>query len=528
MDSKLQRLSQLPSLPTVAVQLLHMFSDPEVSISDVVCVLRMDPALSGKILKAANTSRFGMKRPVCDLQRAVVLLGKKSVMALALGFSLAEASMSRSPHANLYSDFWFQSLVRGCAASLLAENYTTKVDAAEAFTIGLLARIGRLAMLGSDRERFVACIEKANETGAPLDEIESQCASITSRQVTLYLVREWKLPEHCLNAINDMNASMDEACANRVPGTVDLTDILRIASAFADFFSGENRGLAIAKAYELCCSILGITEEQVNLLVDRVREALDRHSSLFAVDMSKVGSPMELLSQAMGQLSALAASAAMNRDDPPGGYANHEIQEENGRLRKRVMELTASTMTDPLTSLYNRGYLNQSLNDRTQRAIEQGSSVGLLFLDVDYFKQVNDTHGHLVGDEVLKLVAQLIRESVREGDVVTRYGGEEFVVLTSDQDVTSFARRAEMIRQRIESTPLRLGDLILNVTASIGGCLASPTPENPDFPIQILEAADAAMYRSKRSGRNRSTIVEELIAVTPPGRRSAASEALRV
>lgn len=527
MDSKLQRLSQLPSLPTVAVQLLNMFSDPEVSISDVVYVLQMDPALSGKILKAANTSRFGMKRPVCDLQRAVVLLGKKSVMALALGFSLAEASMSRSPHANLYSDFWFQSLVRGCAASLLAERYTN-VDAAESFTIGLLARIGRLAMLGSDRERFIACIEKANETGAPLDEIEAQCASITSRQVTLYLVREWKLPLHCLDAINDMNASMDEACANRVPGAVDLTDILRIASALADFFSGENRGLAIAKAYELCCSILGMTEEQVNDLVDRVREALDRHSALFAVDMAKVGSPMELLSQAMSQLSVLAASAAMNRDDPPSGYANHEIQEENGRLRKRVMELTASTMTDPLTSLYNRAYLNQYLNDRTLRAIEQGSPVGVLFLDVDYFKQVNDNHGHLVGDEVLKLVSQLIRESVREGDVVSRYGGEEFVVLTAAQDATALARRAEAIRQRIESTPLITGDVILRVTASVGGCIATPTQILPDFSSRILESADAAMYRSKRAGRNRSTIVEELITINPPSRRLNPSEALRV
>jgi len=512
MDNQLQRLSHLPSLPTVAVELLRMFADPEVSISDVVYVLQTDPALSGKILKAANTSQFGMRRPVSDLQRAVVLLGKKSVMALALGFSLAEASMSTGPHANLYSDFWFQSLVRGCTASLLAAKYT-KVDSGEAFTIGLLARIGRLAMLNCDRERFVACLQKSQETAESLDHIEQQSASITSMQVTLHLAHEWKLPAHCIDAISQMNASMDEACENRQPGSdfIDLTDILRIANAFAEFFSGENRGLAIAKVYELCCTLLGANEEQVNLLVDQVREELDNHSDLFSVDMAKVGSPMELLSQAMGQLSILAANASMYREEMSASPTSNEMQEENGRLRKRVMELTQSTMMDSLTSLYNRCYLMQQLYDRWQRAAELQDKVSVLFLDVDHFKKVNDNYGHLAGDEVLRAVARLLMESVRETDIVTRYGGEEFVILTSNHDLPGLVRQAERIRSRIESHAIQFGEYTLNITASIGGCIIVPNEASPEFATRILEAADAAMYTSKRNGRNQVTIVEEMI-----------------
>ncbi|SFI25868.1 sensor domain-containing diguanylate cyclase [Planctomicrobium piriforme] len=518
MESKLKKLSQLPSLPTVAIRLLKMFSDPEVGISDVVYVLQTDPALSGKILKAANTSQFGLRKPVSDLQRAVVLLGKKSVMALALGFSLAEASMNTGNYASYYSDFWFQSLVRGCTASLLAEKYS-QIDSGEAFTLGLLARIGRLAMLNCDPERFVECMKQAEQTGASLDAVEAQSGDITSMQVTLHLFSEWNLPAHCIHAVQTMTISLDEACNKTPTGAIGLADVLRIATAFGEFFSGEGRGLAIAKIYELCCTILREPETAVNDLVDQVREELDDHSDLFSVDMSKVGSPLELLSQAMGQLSQLAANASMARDEVSS--ASCEMLEENGRLRKRVLELTQSTLTDPLTTLFNRSYLTQQLNERCHRARESQAGIGVLFVDIDHFKKVNDTHGHLVGDEVLKCVAQALKEMVRDADIVTRYGGEEFVILSSAPDVTGLARQAERIRQRIESRPLTCGPSTLSVTASIGGAMIVPPRQSCNFAMQILETADAAMYASKRKGRNCVTIFEEVIAAQAPAMQQA-------
>lgn len=506
MNSELQKLSQLPSLPTVAVRLLRMFSDPDVSISDVVFVLQTDPALSGKILKAANTSQFGLKKPVSDLQRAVVLLGKKSVTALALGFSLAEASMSTGPYAHLYSDFWFQSLVRGCAASVLADQYST-VDSGEAFTIGLLARIGRLALLNHKPEEFVGYMQQAEDSAACLDDVEREFAEITSTQVSMHMLREWKLPEHCLTAVENLPASVEVACKESNPESVSLTDIVRIAAAFADFFSGEQRGLAIARVYELTGAILGISEEDANGLVDRIRAELDDHSDLFSVDMAKVGSPLELLSQAMGQLSMLAASASMVREESRA--LNCEMREENGRLRKRVLELTQSMMTDPLTTLYNRAYLVQQLEDRTEIAQQQESPVAVLFIDVDHFKDVNDTHGHLLGDEVLKSISRILKDTVRQTDVVTRYGGEEFVILAAAKDIEGLQMQAERLRMKIEANTIEYGSQQLRVTVSIGGAIAVPEPAQEEFPALLLELADVAMYQSKRGGRNRVTILSE-------------------
>lgn len=505
MESPLKKLSQLPSLPTVAIQLLRMFSDPEVSIADVVKVLQTDPALAGKILKAANTSKLGMRRQVSDLQRAVVLLGKKSVTALALGFSLSEASMNTGPHAGLYSDFWFQSLVRGVAASVLSEKYKT-IDQGEAFTVGLLARIGRLALLNNCPDRFVPLMTRAAESGIHLDQLEAESDEFTSIQVSLHLLKEWNLPGACVSAVERMTLSVDEACSNHDDQAVTLADVLQVATAFGEFFSGEQRGLAIAKVYELMHSIMGEPEDAANDMVDRIRRELDDHSELFSVDVSNVGSPIELLMQAMQQLSALAAASVTTSDEPRP--VSSELAEENGRLRKRVMELTRSSMTDGLTSLYNRNYLMQQLEERFRRAGGDGAPIGLLFLDVDHFKKFNDVHGHLAGDEVLRQVAHALLGGVRDDDVVARYGGEEFVVLSGASELNGLQHQAQRLRKSVESLSVRHGGQQLSVTVSVGGAMGVPSLDDDGFCMHLLKSADSAMYESKANGRNRVTIVD--------------------
>ncbi|MBX9854766.1 MAG: diguanylate cyclase [Gemmatimonadaceae bacterium] len=158
--------------------------------------------------------------------------------------------------------------------------------------------------------------------------------------------------------------------------------------------------------------------------------------------------------------------------------------------------------TDPLTQLLNRRALTERINAEMERALRYDSTMALLMIDLDHFKQVNDTYGHLVGDDVLRDVAQLLHDTIRTSDIVARYGGEEFLVLlpeTDDEGAESFAER---IRAAVEGhgfaseslgTPLRL-------TASVGVAV---------FPAARIESvedlfsrADAALYRAKADGRN--------------------------
>lgn len=155
---------------------------------------------------------------------------------------------------------------------------------------------------------------------------------------------------------------------------------------------------------------------------------------------------------------------------------------------------------DPVSGLFNRRYFHTRIQEELQRAQRHSLSVGLLMIDVDDFKVVNDTYGHLVGDTVIRLIADVLRRSVRVFDICTRFGGEEFAVLMPGSSADDAARIAERIRQRTENCTATEPDLAeVKVTVSIG--LAVSRPDSS--PRDLINRADVALYQAKRSGKNR-------------------------
>src|SRR5256885_5927022 len=161
---------------------------------------------------------------------------------------------------------------------------------------------------------------------------------------------------------------------------------------------------------------------------------------------------------------------------------------------------------DLLTGLWNRGVIMELLQRELQRGRrdQQAGSVTLLLGDIDHFKNVNDTFGHAAGDEALRSVAKLLTDSVRNYDAVSRYGGEEFLLVLPGCDAKVGADRAEHIRQAIESTVLVTGDAKIPLTMSLG------MANGADWPVLDAEAlirkSDEALYRAKSDGRNRVVI----------------------
>lgn len=172
------------------------------------------------------------------------------------------------------------------------------------------------------------------------------------------------------------------------------------------------------------------------------------------------------------------------------------------RLRDNVQTSIEAAITDGLTGLYNRRYMETHLGTLVEQAAQRGKPLTTLVLDIDYFKAVNDTHGHDAGDDVLREFALRIRKSIRNIDLACRLGGEEFVIVMPDTDMTVAATVAERLRRRIagEPFPVQQGTQLLNVTLSIGiAALSQPH----DTAATILKRADLALYRAKRDGRNR-------------------------
>lgn len=166
----------------------------------------------------------------------------------------------------------------------------------------------------------------------------------------------------------------------------------------------------------------------------------------------------------------------------------------------RIAEAERLSQTDDLTKLHNARYLRQYLLSEVRRARRYSSSVAALFFDLDDFKRVNDVHGHLVGSHVLMEMATIILSSVRDTDVVARYGGDEFVVILPESDIEQAELVAERMRSKIERNAFTGGrGLRLRLTASFG---VATFPASAQSPQQLVANADAAMYEAKAAGKN--------------------------
>ncbi len=172
------------------------------------------------------------------------------------------------------------------------------------------------------------------------------------------------------------------------------------------------------------------------------------------------------------------------------------------RLRHNVQLSLEMAITDQLTGLHNRRYMSRHLDNLVETAKKTGKPIAFVIMDIDYFKAVNDTYGHDIGDEVLKEFAGRIAANVRGIDLACRYGGEEFVVVMPDTDINFAMQVSERLRKSIETTPFPISrdPKTLNLTISIG--IAGSEGES-DSAGALLHRADQALYRAKRTGRNK-------------------------
>ncbi len=159
---------------------------------------------------------------------------------------------------------------------------------------------------------------------------------------------------------------------------------------------------------------------------------------------------------------------------------------------------------DTLTGVWNRGAILETLERETWRSRREGGSLGVLIGDLDHFKSVNDTYGHLAGDAVLREVTRRMQTEVRPYDAVGRYGGEEFLILLPGCNGPATKEKAERLRATIHCDPIATPAGILKITMSIGGIATGDWPAESSN--QILQMADAALYRAKEDGRNRTAM----------------------
>ncbi len=195
-----------------------------------------------------------------------------------------------------------------------------------------------------------------------------------------------------------------------------------------------------------------------------------------------------------------------------------------GRLRKTYERSIEMALTDSLTGLYNRRYLAAHIDGQIGRMRISGKAMSLVMFDVDYFKTVNDTHGHGAGDEVLQELARRVTHNLRSFDTVARFGGDEFFVVMPDTEVSIACAVAERLRADIAGKSISVigAATEINVTVSIGVVTARPADDTSDT---LLKCADEALYKAKEAGRNRVVLWTEqgFEEITPPAEDAASA-----
>ncbi len=176
----------------------------------------------------------------------------------------------------------------------------------------------------------------------------------------------------------------------------------------------------------------------------------------------------------------------------------------NQQLMKKNMALRESTMIDALTGLYNRRFFSRSLSYELERFRRYKHPIGVILFDIDFFKKVNDTHGHNVGDDALCHISRVAKESIRTADLLARYGGEEFVVLLPDTGIEGATTTAERLRANVASQSLTIPDGKLSMTISAG--VTAITDDINFTPDEVIRKVDKALYRAKEEGRNRVVV----------------------
>jgi len=178
-----------------------------------------------------------------------------------------------------------------------------------------------------------------------------------------------------------------------------------------------------------------------------------------------------------------------------------ELRTALAQLGEANVQLREYSRRDPLTGTYNRRHFRDAFEERLQEVVERGRPLALLLGDVDNFKQINDTYGHVAGDDCLRAIAHAFHEALSSHEaLVARFGGEEFVAVLPGLDAQQALQAAEVLRMRIQQSPVRTGKHVIRMSISIG--VHTVPPDRSMTPEEVLRIADEALYRAKNDGRN--------------------------
>ena len=625
---ELRSTGRLPSPGGVALKLMELTRRDDVTSGELARTLQMDPALVGRVLRAANSAASGTRAAV-SIPDAVVRVGFAGVRRLAMGFSLVERNGAGVCKEFDYRGFWSRSLGAAVAADRLARE-TRAAAGDEAFTLGLLHDVGSLALATvHPKEYGHALAATAGQSDAQRRARERETFQVCNRELTGLMLADWQIPPPLVAAVVNRGV-FDPAATPRNQRLADLVELAvrtgqlvasekplkreiydgigpllerlqldretyerllgEIITAWREWgneLSVETRDTSTAELLALydgesparqraeAAATVATTDgpprlravvaedtESQRMGMTRLLEAQGFEVRAFADGQAALDAirhePAELVvtDMVMPHLDGIGLCRTLRETPANDGcyvivftghgdedklvqafeagaddYLNkpvvrrefearlraarrviglqrqlaHEadmLRELNAQLEVANRQLASAALTDTLTGLPNRRHVLERLRQEWSAAARHQRPFGVVFVDLDHFKAINDVRGHHAGDDVLERLARVLRRVIRTEDTAGRFGGEEFVVLCPGSNQQQVMRAAERIRIELEAEEFTIGGETWHVTASLG-VAAVGTVRGESTWDAALRQADAALYRAKHQGRNR-------------------------
>jgi diguanylate cyclase (GGDEF)-like protein len=490
---------KLPSPPPIAVRILRAVQQDDDSLRDLAAIVANDPALSAKLLKLANSPIFGRNGEVGSVQRAMTLLGTSIVKNIALSFVIADNFSQRQDNQFNFAEFWRHSICTAVAAETISRWIGQTNE--DIFVTALLQDMGVLILALSQGSDYTSLLREAENSNSSLHGLERKKYGFDHQQVGYLLLTSWKLPTGITQPIlyhHQPSAAFEQS------GT---TAVLSCADLLAQVYTGEQFA-SIARVLQLKLSEeFNISADQATRILDEVADRSREMSTLFDLDPGEIRPYSQLLEEANLRLSEMHLSSEqllleMTEAKSRAERLADELQDANTRLKELVYR-------DGLTGLYNHRHFHEALTQELARAKRYGLSVSLIFFDIDNFKKINDTFGHMAGDLVLMNLARAVSSALRPSDIVARSGGDEFAIILPETSAAGAKVFAARLRRCIEGIATQADEQLLYITVSIGATSCSPTSSMLSKE-QMIELADRALYQSKANGRNQVTHLGDL------------------
>ncbi len=488
----LQSMEVVSGHPRVAVRLVELARDPLSDIEEYAALVETDAGLATRILGLVNSAWFAPSTPIETVQRAVCSLGTSNVRTVCLAHSISSLHRSCGLNAVDSRAMWTASMCKAIAARKVIEKSRPE-QATEAFTMALLQDIGLALLRSIDPEAVVEIHNGGNHRQVSANALEREHFGLDHCQAAEHFGHKLALPELYVQSIEIHHQDIE------VEKLHTLSPI-GLANHIASLLPHDTRYWAPDDVCDLEAALeaLPLGWEGIEAFTQEVQsefKEIDESLGDFEIDVSDLMTCLAYASEENARsISILVGKNYLLAND------TNTLQEAVIRAERAREDAEQRADMDPLTRLFNRRGWDRRAETLLRQASSSRRTVGVAFLDLDYFKEINDEHGHAAGDAFLVEVGRRIKEAVRAGDLVCRWGGDEFVILFQGIDSQDCVDAVLRVKRHVESEPVLVDEHSMKVSTTAG--FVAVEPSEVEFDLQLLlERADELLYEAKEQER---------------------------